>query len=179
MTLTGIVLIAAGIVVLLLSVVETIVQLGGGHFIATVVLGDDGRTSTSKTFIFLWTLLVGWALVALLIAGETVPGHHCVPAHFIVTACSADAVGRLQQGWSRFLHAGLDGSYLILLGLPAAAGVAAKQITQTQVNGAGFKKPRRAPRPQPAARQAAVRHPGAAGEDRRDLQCRRRQHRPG
>ena len=144
-TLAGIVLVAAAGVALLLVLVETIVRLGGGRFIATVILGDDGRTSTSKTFIFLWTLLVGWALVALLIAGELVPVRHCVPTHFAASACASDAVGRLQQGWRRFLHAGLAGSYLILLGLPAAAGVAAKQITQTQVTGPGFKKPRRAP----------------------------------
>ena len=144
-TFSGIVLIAAGVVVGLLVVVEAIARLGGGRFIATVILGDDGRTSTSKTFIFLWTLLVGWGLVALLIAGEIVPVHGCVPAHFAASACRDDAVGRLQQGWARFLHAGLAGSYLILLGLPAAAGVAAKQITRTQVTGAGFKKPRRAP----------------------------------
>ncbi len=38
----------------------------------------------------------------------------------------------LQLGWTHFLHAGLTGSYLVLLGVPAAAGVAAKGISQAQ-----------------------------------------------
>ncbi len=112
-----------------------------------MILGQDGRTSTSKTFILLWTLLVGWALIALLIAGEFVPTHACVPPADIANAAQkcqakADEVGLLQVGWLHFLHAGLSGSYLVLLGVPAAAGVAAKGITQSQVQGTGFKMPK-------------------------------------
>ena len=46
----------------------------------------------------------------------------------------------MQVGWRHFLHRGLAGSYLVLLGVPAAAGIAAKGITQQQVNSpTGFK----------------------------------------
>lgn len=145
MNLAGIAVIAAAAILVLLGIVAGIAHLAGGSFFATVILGQDGRTSTSKAFILLWTLLVGWALIALLIAGELVPAHACVPASDITGAAKAcmargDEVGLLQVGWLHFLHTGLAGSYLVLLGVPAAAGVAAKGITQAQVNSpSGFK----------------------------------------
>lgn len=142
MSLAGIALIAAGAILVLLLVVEGIAQAGGGSFFASVIVGQDCRTSTSKTFILMWTLLVGWALVSLLIAGEFVSAHACVSATNPAKACAAggDEVGLLQVGWRHFLNQGLAGSYLVLLGVPAAAGVAAKGITQQQVNSpTGFK----------------------------------------
>jgi hypothetical protein len=146
-SLAGIAAIAAGSIVVPLIVLAVIAWAAHVPFFSTVILGEDGRTSTSKTFIFMWTLLVGWALIALLIAGEFLHIHHCVPPTDIANAaqkCKAagDEVGLLQVGWLHFLHAGLSGSYLVLLGIPAAAGVAAKGITQHQVNGPGFKAPK-------------------------------------
>jgi hypothetical protein len=137
MSSTGIFLSAGGAIILLLLVAEGIARAGGGAFLPTVVLGEDKRTSTSKTFILLWTLLVGWALISLLIAGEFVGQHGCVtgPRALAIKACMAghDDVGLLQLGWTHFLHIGLIGSYLVLLGIPAAAGVSAKGITQSKV----------------------------------------------
>jgi hypothetical protein len=147
-SLAGIAGVAALALLALLAVIEFIAWGAKVRsFLATVVLGHDGRTSTSKTFILLWTLLVGWGLIALLIAGEFVSTHACVPPSDIANAaqnCKAagDKVGLLQVGWLHFLHAGLSGSYLVLLGVPAAAGIAAKGITQAQVNGPGFKAPK-------------------------------------
>jgi hypothetical protein len=144
-SLAGMAASAAGVILALLLIVAGIARVSGGSFFATVILGEDGRTSTSKTFIFMWTLLVGWALITLLIAGELVSAHACVPPSDITgatKACTArgDEVGLLQVGWLHFLHTGLSGSYLVLLGIPAAAGVAAKGITQAQVNSpSGFK----------------------------------------
>jgi len=137
LTLPGALLIAAVVVLGLLAVVEVIARVGAHKsFLATVILGQDNRTSTSKTFIFMWTLLVGWALTSLLIAGEIINTHSCVKMKMAVKACMAqkDQVGLLQIGWHSFLTAGLSGSYLILLGVPAAAGVAAKAITQTKAD---------------------------------------------
>jgi formate hydrogenlyase subunit 4 len=71
-SLAAIALIAAGAVLALLAAVELIARAAHARFFSTVILGKDGRTSTSKAFILLWTLLVGWALIALLIAGEFV-----------------------------------------------------------------------------------------------------------
>jgi hypothetical protein len=161
-SLAGIAIVAALAVLAVLAAVEFIAWVGKVRsFVATVVLGHDGRTSTSKTFILLWTLLVAWALIALLIAGELVSTHACVPPSDIANAAqkckaAADEVGLLQAGWLHFLHAGLSGSYLILLGVPAAAGVAAKGITQSHVNGAGFKAPKPAGKFDPFTRIAEV-----------------------
>lgn len=135
MSLAGLALIAAGAVAFVLLVVQAISLVAPSSFLSTVILGEDGRTSTSKTFILLWTLLVAWALVALLIAGEFVPTHACItsgPAADAVKRCHGDDVALLQLGWTHFLHAGLTGSYLVLLGVPAAAGVAAKGIAVSQ-----------------------------------------------
>ena len=150
MTLAAIMLVAAGAVLALLAAVQLLTWVADRldpsnkrpTFIASVILGQDGRTSTSKTFILMWTLLVGWALIALLIGGELVTIRHCVHAPHPKLACAGHDVALLQVGWKRFLHAGLSGGYLVLLGVPAAAGIAAKGITATQVAGAGFKKPK-------------------------------------
>ncbi len=120
---------------LVLVVVQVISLAAPKSFLTSVILGEDMRTSTSKTFILLWTLLVAWALIALLIAGEFVPTHPCMatgPVVLGVTPCRPDDVRLLQLGWTHFLQSGLTGSYLVLLGVPAAAGVAAKGITQSQ-----------------------------------------------
>jgi hypothetical protein len=83
--------------------------------------------------------LVGWALVSFVIAGEILHLHACAAGSDLdasAKACSAlhDKVGLLQVGWGRFISSGLAGSYLLLLGIPASAGVAAKVITQTKVS---------------------------------------------
>jgi hypothetical protein len=78
----------------------------------------------------MWTLLVGWALVALLVAGELLGIKDCVTKG---PDCSPDAIGFLQLGWRSFLKSGLDTSYLVLLGIPAAAAVAAKAVTESKV----------------------------------------------
>jgi hypothetical protein len=136
---------AAGVVVALLALVEGIARWGGGAFLTSVVLGEDKRTSTSKTFILLWTLLVVWALVSLLIAGELVSKHACAAGKPSAAAMSCtqqnDQVGLMQLGWMHFLHVGLVGTYLVLLGIPASAGVAAKGITQAKVAAGTLIKP--------------------------------------
>ena len=137
LTLLETLLIAAGAVLGLLAIVEAVARVGAHKsFLATVILGQDNRTSTSKTFIFMWTLLVGWALTSLLIAGEIISTHSCVKVKMATRACMAqkDQIGLLQIGWHNFLAAGLSGSYLVLLGVPAAAGVAAKAITQAKAD---------------------------------------------
>jgi hypothetical protein len=145
-SLAGIAIVAAVVVLALLVLVELTARVVHARFFSTVILGEDGRTSTSKTFILLWTLLVGWALIALLIAGEFVSAHACVPPSDIANAAqkckaAADDVGLLQVGWLHFLHAGLSGSYLLLLGVPAAAGVAAKGIAQSKAQNGSSVKP--------------------------------------
>jgi hypothetical protein len=150
-SLTGIALIATGIVFVILAAVQLITMAARTSFIGSVIIGEDGRTSTSKTFILMWTLLVAWALLVLLIAGEFVPAHACITSGAAAGAthrCQGDEVGLLQLGWTNFLHAGLSGSYLILLGVPAAAGVAAKGIAQSQAQSATAVKTVKPPGPE-------------------------------
>jgi hypothetical protein len=138
MNLAGVALIAVAAVGGLLLIVEVITWFADAcSFVTTVIIGEDGRTSTSKTFILMWTLLVGWALVALLIAGELLARHKCIttaPVGHALNRCQKanDQVALLQLGWTHFLSAGLKGSYLVLLGVPAAAGVAAKGIATSR-----------------------------------------------
>ena len=142
MSLAVIVLIAAAAVAVALAGIEGISRVAHSSFIGTVILGEDGRTSTSKTFILMWTLLVAWALLALLIAGDFIGDHACVagPVAAAAQRCHGDQVALLQVGWAQFLRAGLSGSYLVLLGVPASAGVAAKGISTARAqSGSGVK----------------------------------------
>src|ERR1700751_717475 len=138
LTLLETLLIGGAAILLLLGIVEAVARVGvHASFLASGVLGADTRRSTSKTFIFMWTLLVGWALSSLLIAGEILSTHHWATLKKVaVAACHSqrDQIGLIQIGWHNFLSSGLAGSYLVLLGIPAAAGVSAKAITQSKAD---------------------------------------------
>jgi hypothetical protein len=104
----------------------------------TLMMGTDNRTSTSKTMMLMWTVLVVWGLVALLIAGELIQTRTCAtgPLSGQAKACAAAAVGgrigMLQVGWHELLVGGIAGGYLVLLGIPGVAALTAKGITQTK-----------------------------------------------
>ena len=152
-------LIGAVAILALLGLVQFVAWWAGGNFLTTVILGEDNRTSTSKTFVFMWTLLVGWALICLLIVGELIATHRCAAITDITAAtkaCTAanDQIGLLQIGWRAFLTGGLAGSYLVVLGIPATAAVAAKGITQGKV-AAGTLTKAKAPANQKAINRVA------------------------
>ena len=69
--------IGAGIIIVLLAATEVLARVSHGSFLRSVILGQDNRTSTSKTFIFVWTVLVSWALLSLLVAGQVLHQHKC------------------------------------------------------------------------------------------------------
>jgi hypothetical protein len=71
------------------------------------VIGQDGRASTSKTQVVLWTAAVVWALIDLLLLARAYPG----------TNLFASAV---TKNWRP--------EYLVLLGLPVAAATTAKAV---------------------------------------------------
>ncbi len=79
-------------------------------------IGDDGRASTSKTGIVVWTGAVVTALIYLLLLSRTVPGQSLF-------------LGALNQNWRP--------EYLVLLGLPAAAATAAVAAVKTSNHGQG------------------------------------------
>jgi hypothetical protein len=80
------------------------------------VIGQDGRASTSKTGVVLWTGAVVWALVNLLLLARAYPG-----GNLFTTALTTD--------WRP--------EYLILLGLPVAAATTAKAAVASSNQGQG------------------------------------------
>jgi len=80
------------------------------------VMGQDGRASTSKTQVALWTGAVVWALIDLLL------------------------LARSHQGGSLFTGAVTTNwrpEYLVLLGLPVAAATTAKAVVASANSGRG------------------------------------------
>ncbi len=125
--------IAAAALALLLVALWILTKTSGKGHLSSIVIGKDNRTSTSKVGIALWTLLIVWAILAFVIAGEFVKIHSCAAASTdAVTKCKADPLGLMQLSWRKFLAGGLAQGYLVLLGLPATAAVAAKGITQSK-----------------------------------------------
>ena len=80
------------------------------------VMGQDGRASTSKTQVALWTGAVVWALVDLLLLARAYPGGTLFTS-------------AVTNNWRP--------EYLILLGLPAAAATAAKAAVVNANSGRG------------------------------------------
>jgi hypothetical protein len=80
------------------------------------VMGQDGRASTSKTQVALWTGAVVWALAYLLLLARSTPG-----ATLFSSAVSTS--------WRP--------EYLVLLGLPVAAAATAKAVVSGSNNGRG------------------------------------------
>jgi hypothetical protein len=78
----------------------------GRSFLSSLVNGADNRWSTSKVSVVLWTYAVVWALLAVLLHTRG-------------------------QGLG---HIKLSSQYLLLLGIPGAAAVSAKAITQSKVD---------------------------------------------
>jgi hypothetical protein len=79
------------------------------------VMGQDGRASTSKTQVVLWTAAVVWALVDLLLLARAYPG-----GSLFTSAVT---------NWRP--------EYLVLLGLPVAAAATAKAVVAGANSGQG------------------------------------------
>jgi hypothetical protein len=80
------------------------------------VIGQDGRASTSKTQVVLWTAAIVWALIYLLLLARAYPGGNLFTA-------------AVTSNWRP--------EYLVLLGLPVAAAAAAKAVVSGSNNGLG------------------------------------------
>jgi len=79
------------------------------------VMGQDGRASTSKTQVVLWTAVVVWALVDLLLLARAYP--------------SGNLFTGAVTNWRP--------EYLVLLGLPVAAATTAKAVVTNTNSGHG------------------------------------------
>jgi hypothetical protein len=80
------------------------------------VIGGDGRASTSKTGVVLWTAAVVWALIDLLLLARSYPGGNLF-------------TGAVTSNWRP--------EYLVLLGLPIAAASIAKAAVSNSNSGQG------------------------------------------
>ena len=80
------------------------------------IMGQDGRASTSKTQVALWTAAVVWALVDLLLLARAYPGGTLF-------------TNAVTTNWRP--------EYLVLLGLPVAAATAAKAAVANANSGRG------------------------------------------
>jgi hypothetical protein len=80
------------------------------------VMGQDGRASTSKTQVVLWTGALVWALVDLLLLARAYPGGSLF-------------LNAVKTNWHP--------EYLVLLGLPVAAATTAKAVVAGANSGQG------------------------------------------
>jgi hypothetical protein len=80
------------------------------------VIGQDGRASTSKTQVVLWTGALVWALVDLLLLARAYPGGSLF-------------INAVKTNWHP--------EYLVLLGLPVAAATTAKAVVGGANSGQG------------------------------------------
>lgn len=102
--------------------VEAVILLAlalASPFVRTLVIGQDGRVSTSKTVAFVWTLVVAAALFAI------------VYADFLNHSKPLDATN----------NSGVVGQYALLFGGPLGAAILAKQIVTKQVSQDPTRKP--------------------------------------
>src|SRR5581483_3948785 len=105
--------------VLILLVPSGLALLGQGlghakaRFFLGLVNGKDGRWSTSKTTVLLWTYAVWFAFIAIL----------------------------LHTNGAGLANAVLHQQYLVLLGIPLAAAVTAKGIVQSKTDAGVLTKP--------------------------------------
>jgi hypothetical protein len=111
--------------------------------VKALVIGTDGRASTSKVQAVMWTFAVLFAFVFLLFWGRSANcGDAAVNGG---PRCKAAATARATFG--QLVNNQLQSEYYVLLGFPIAAAVAAKalttnkvatgQLTKTPIDGAG------------------------------------------
>ena len=107
------------------------------------VIGQDGRASTSKTQVVLWTAAVVWALIDLLLLARAYPG-----GNLFTSAVTSN--------WRP--------EYLVLLGLPVAAAATAKAVVSGSNGGKGpVPRSHSVAKSGPQATRVYVRNPVPAG----------------
>lgn len=102
-----------------------------------LIVGTDGRWSTSKFQLLMWTYVIAFALFSLLYAFVIVQ----VVGELFGLGWGERLEAPLGGRFSDFLNTGLDESYLLLLGFPIGAAVGAKSITTLKVAGGSVVKP--------------------------------------
>jgi hypothetical protein len=88
----------------------------------SLVIGADGRASTSKIQAVMWTYGILYTLLYMVVLGRT-----------LFPTDDTRGVGQYGDAFGDFLNAGFRPEYVALLGLPIAGAVAAKGITSGKV----------------------------------------------
>ena len=117
----------------------TIVTLVFSSTVASVLKGKDGRTSTSKTQVVLWTYGVVFALLTLLVGFVIVEVGHAVSNS--PDFGDAELGNHVADKFRDFVEKGMDPAYYVLLGLPLTAAISAKAITTTKTANGSVVKP--------------------------------------
>lgn len=102
----------------------------------SALVGLDNRVSTSRTIALLWTVVVGYCLLALVL---------------IATAKHSSAIptppDQIPDGFIEAALKPLAPAYIVLLGAPFAAAVGARVITGTRTNSGTLQKSKSTSRP--------------------------------
>lgn len=93
--------------------------------VKALVIGADGRASTSKAQVLMWTLAVLYAFTFLLLWGRSIGCDRPTPL--------CQQAQRVRGLFGDVLEEPLETEYYALLGLPTAAAVAAKALTVNKV----------------------------------------------
>ncbi|HEY3006556.1 MAG TPA: IPT/TIG domain-containing protein [Micromonosporaceae bacterium] len=96
----------------------------------SLVVGADGRASTSKIQAVMWTYGILYTLLYMVVLGRTLFG-----------TAETRGVGAFGDAFADFLNAGFRPEYIALLGLPIAGAVAAKGITSGKIVNQDLLKP--------------------------------------
>jgi IPT/TIG domain len=124
--------------------------------VKALVMGADGRGSTSKLQVTLWTLAVLYALTFLMVWGRSIG---CDGDELETRVCQEASGAR--AAFARTLEEPIDTEYYALLGLPTAAAIAARALTQNKLAKGEIRK-----RPIDADRAEGVEPDRAGKKDR-------------
>jgi hypothetical protein len=102
--------------------------------IGGLIMGRDGRTSTSKVQVVLWTAAILFAFTFLLVWGRN---HDCGAS--TTGKCAQATVGR--DAFDRAVDTTLQPEYYVLMGFPLTAAIAAKALTSRKVEDGELVKP--------------------------------------
>jgi hypothetical protein len=95
-----------------------------------LIVGADGRVSTSKVQAALWTGALLYAFLYVLLAGW-----------HVWTRPETPRLKALENGLEQLLQHPLQGEYVVLLGIPVAAAIAAKALVSGKILSGSMVKP--------------------------------------
>jgi hypothetical protein len=99
--------------------------------VKALVIGADGRTSTSKVQAVLWTFAVWYAFVVILLIGRSFGCDQEALSEEQQSSCTEASENRIT--FAQLVGRELQADYYVLLGFPLGVAVAAKALTTNKV----------------------------------------------